>query len=512
VKPKSKPFIKKRKNNIIMKNIKKILWAMMPVAAALMLASCSSDDDQFAAPQSANTIPYTVSVSEGGTRAAFADGGTYTGLVFAAGDKLYINNADGTVYGTLTMQSGSGTSSATFSGELSYTGAAPTAETALTATLLSADNEVVQIGTDHVAAPQYGGICANLAQAVSKYSYLSGAGTFGGAAFALSQGTAFLNFNVTLNDGEAGSKTVAVKNKLASIASGTVSGTGSVSFVAPVAVGTTLNNASVYVEGWKPSDSFGSSLATALTAKVYNVTKTVDKAAVPAGVQWIDLGIEVDGKKVFFADRNVGATNGSTAESWYGDYFMWGAITPCNDIVCGWANYPYSNGKSEKVTKYCPSNKTYFWVGVGEPDNKTELDPEDNPVYAQWGTSVYLPTYDEWKALTNIKNNNTSGYTWTWTTNYNSISGLNGYLITWHGTKDAAADGTTLFLPAAGGRHGEGFSGTQGSSGRYWSSSLSSGAPCFAVYLRFDTVYFYLSDTDYRIRGLPLRAVKRVAQ
>ena len=342
-----------------MKNIKKILWAMMPVAAALMLASCSSDDDQFAAPQSANTIPYTVSVSEGGTRAAFADD-SYTGLVFAAGDKLYINNADGTVYGTLTMQSGSGTNSATFSGELSYTGAAPTAETALTATLLSADNEVVQIGTDHVAAPQYGGICANLAQAVSKYSYLSGAGTFGGAAFALSQGTAFLSFNVTLNDGEAGSKTVAVKNALKSIASGTVSGENSVSFVAPVAVGTTLNNACVYVEGWKPSDSFGSSLATALTAKVYNITKTVDKAAVPAGVQWIDLGIEVDGKKVFFADRNVGATNGSTAESWYGDYFMWGAIVPCNDIEYNWANYPYANGASNKLTKYVPEASAYF--------------------------------------------------------------------------------------------------------------------------------------------------------
>lgn len=490
-----------------MKNIKKILWAMMPVAAALMLASCSSDDDQFAAPQSANTIPYTVSVSEGGTRAAFADG-TYTGLVFAAGDKLYINNADGTVYGTLTMQSGSGTNSATFSGELSYTGAAPTAETALTATLLSADNEVVQIGTDHVAAPQYGGICTNLAQAVSKYSYLSGAGTFGGAAFALSQGTAFLSFNVTLNDGEAGSKTVAVKNGGASIASGTVSGENSVSFVAPVAVGTTLNNACVYVEGWKLSDSFGSTLGgAALTAKVYNITKTVDKATVPAGVQWIDLGIEVDGKKVLFADRNVGATNGSTVASWYGDYFMWGAIVPCNDIACNWDNCPYANGAYNKLTKYCPSDKASYWDGVGEPDNKTVLDPEDNPVYAQWGTSVYLPTKDELQALVNTKSN-TTDYTWTWTTNYNSISGLNGWLITWNGTKDAAADGTTLFLPAAGCRSGSGFS-NRGSDGFYWSSSLHTSYPNTAWCL-----YFYSGSvgmgSNYRSDGRSLRAIKRI--
>lgn len=489
-----------------MKNIKKILWAMMPVAAALMLASCSSDDDQFAAPQSANTIPYTVSVSEGGTRAAFADG-TYTGLVFAAGDKLYINNADGSVYGTLTMQSGSGTNSATFSGELSYTGAAPTAETALTATLLSADNEVVQIGTDHVAAPQYGGICTNLAQAVSKYSYLSGDGTFGGAAFALSQGTAFLNFNVTLNDGEAGSKTVAVKNNLASIiASGTVSGENSVSFVAPVAVGTTLNNAFVYVVGWKPSDSFGSSLATALTAKVYNITKTVDKATVPAGVQWIDLGIVVGGKKVLFADRNVGATNGSTKESWYGDYFMWGAIVPCNDIDCNWDNYPYANGAYNKLTKYVPEASASSYGYNGFYDNKTVLDPEDNPVYAQWGTSVYLPTKDELQALVNTKSN-TTDYTWTWTTNYNSISGLNGWLITWTGTKDDAADGTTLFLPAADCRSDTNLGG-QGSLGYYWSSSLDESNPfgCQYLYLYSDgSVDVYGAERFY---GMSVRAVK----
>ena len=490
-----------------MKNIKKILWAMMPVAAALMLASCSSDDDQFAAPQSANTIPYTVSVSEGGTRAAFADG-NYTGLVFAAGDKLYINNADGTIYGTLTMQSGSGTNSATFSGELSYTGAAPTAETALTATLLSADNEVVQIGTDHVAAPQYGGICDNLAQAVSKYSYLSGAGTFGGAAFALSQGTAFLNFNVTLNDGEAGSKTVTVKNFPADIASGTVSGENSVSFVAPVAVGTTLNGASVYVEGWKPSDSFGSSLGAALTAKVYNIAKTVDKPAVPAGVQWIDLGIEVGGKKVFFADRNVGATNGSTVASWYGDYFMWGAIVPCTDVECGWPNYPYSKGSKTTLTKYVPEASASSYGYNGFYDNKTVLDPEDNPVYAQWGTSVYLPTKDEWTALMDTKSN-TTNYTWTWTTNYNSISGLNGWLITWNGTKDAFADGTTLFLPAAGFRYGT-RDYNQGSDGYYWSSSLGTSYPSNAWGLYFGSDYVHVDDGGYRVNVQSLRAVKRI--
>lgn len=450
-----------------MKNIKKILWAMMPVAAALMLASCSSDDDQFAAPQSANTIPYTVSVSDGGTRAAFADG-TYTGLVFAAGDKLYINNADGSVYGTLTMQSGSGTNSATFSGELSYTGAAPTAETALTATLLSADNEVVQIGTDHVAAPQYGGICANLAQAVSKYSYLSGAGTFGGAAFALSQGTAFLNFNVTLNDGEAGSKTVAVKNCGASIASGTVSGENSVSFVAPVAVGTTLNNAFVYVEGWKPSDSFGSSLATALTAKVYNITKTVDKATVPAGVQWIDLGLP-SGLK--WANMNVGATT----ETEYGDYFAWGEVTPKTD---------YSES-----TYFDPSHTKYNHAG-----GLTTLEAADDAATANWGGTCRMPTAAEFQEL--IDNT-----TYKWVTNYNG-SGVKGFTFT--------GNGNSIFLPAAGYRNGTGLS-SRGSDGYYWQSSLDENSGLWVQYLLFYDldrirVQNYLG---YRYTGRSVRAVQR---
>ncbi|MBR0489612.1 MAG: hypothetical protein IJJ68_05335 [Prevotella sp.] len=484
-----------------MKNIKKILWAMMPVAAALMLASCSSDDDQFAAPQSANTIPYTVSVSEGGTRAAFADG-TYTGLVFAAGDKLYINNADGTIYGTLTMQSGSGTSSATFSGELSYTGAAPTAETALTATLLSADNEVVQIGTDHVAAPQYGGICTNLAQAVSKYSYLSGAGTFGGAAFALSQGTAFLNFNVTLNDGEAGSKTVAVKNGGASIASGTVSGTGSVSFVAPVAVGTTLNDACVYVEGWKPSDSFGSSLTAALTAKVYNITKTVDKAAVPAGVQWIDLGIVVNEKQVLFADRNVGATS----QTGYGDYFRWCVIKPCTTAdPFDWANCPYSNGAANKLTKYVPETKASYGYN-GFYDNKTVLDPEDDPAHAQWGNDAYLPTMEEWNALL-------TAYPYSTTTgskrrNLVDLGGTVGLCLIFY-----AADNTELLkLPAAGHyiETGGGLNNSRGY-GFYWSSSLGNypwdGA---CLYLGNTVTNKAMKSDYYRYYGQSVRAVKRI--
>ena len=499
-----------------MKNTKKIMMALLPVAAALTLASCSSDDDQISTPQSVNTIPYSVTVSESGTRAAFADG-TYTGLVFAAGDKLYINNADGTVYGTLTMQSGSGTSSATFSGELSYSGTAPTAETALTATLLSADNEVVQI-TNHKAAPQYGGICANLAEAVSKYSYLMGTSTFGAATFALSQGTAFLNISMTLNDGESGNKAVTVKNNYSSIASGTVSGTGNVSFLVPVAAGTMLSNALVWVDGWKPSSTFGNTMTDAIGAKVYNIAKTVDKAAVPTDVNWVDLGIVVDGKKILFADRNVGATNGATKESWYGSYFQWAAITPFTSSVDPtWGTCPYcADTEGTKFTKYMPSDMVSNWVGEGSPDNKLVLDPEDNSVQAQWGKSVDYPTKEEWAALCAAIS--TENYTSEWKENYqpegsSAISGLNGYVITWSGTP-AEGCGTTLFLPAAGQWNDNGL-GHVGENGSYWSSSLSENklAYSWSLYFRSNIYDNYFRNYEVgRFLGRSLRAVKRVAQ
>ena len=103
---------------------------------------------------------------------------------------------------------------------------------------------------------------------------------------------------------------------------------------------------------------------------------------------------------------------------------------------------------------------------------------------------------------------NTTDYTWTWTTNYNSTSGLNGWLITWNGTKDAAADGTTLFLPAAGYRYDSKFS-DQGARGAYWSSSIITSSPYSAWNLNFSSGNVYVS-TDNRFYGRSVRAIKRI--
>ena len=79
---------------------------------------------------------------------------------------------------------------------------------------------------------------------------------------------------------------------------------------------------------------------------------------------------------------------------------------------------------------------------------------------AKLGGSWRMPTYAEWTELVNKCK-------WTWTTR----KGVNGILVT-------AANGNSLFLPAAGGQGGDGL-GNAGSEGNYWSSSSGTGYPFY---------------------------------
>ena len=133
-------------------------------------------------------------------------------------------------------------------------------------------------------------------------------------------------------------------------------------------------------------------------------------------------------------------------------------------------------------------------------------------MYAQWGTSVSLPTKDEWTALNNTYNANkdafdanTKQYYWKW----ESVGGHNGYTITWnHGTTDTADD-TSIFLPAAGWRSGTSFSG-QVSRGDYWSSSLDTSAPYRAWAFYFLSGYNGTLKDYGRVSAFSLRAIKRI--
>lgn len=175
-------------------------------------------------------------------------------------------------------------------------------------------------------------------------------------------------------------------------------------------------------------------------------------ASIPTGGtvgEAVDLGLSVK-----WASWNVGA---STPEG-YGAFFAWGETEI--DWGYDWANYKWCNGSSTTLTKYNTKSAN------GTVDNKTTLDLEDDAASANWGGTWRMPTDAEWTELR-------TNCTWTWTTQ----SGVNGRLVT-------AANGNSIFLPAAGFRYGTTL-GDVGSHGYYWSSSLHTSAPLYAWYVSF---------------------------
>ena len=211
---------------------------------------------------------------------------------------------------------------------------------------------------------------------------------------------------------------------------------------------------------------------------------------------WI-LKIQSDGPEMVYlglsvkwANANLGATCGNTAESWYGGYYAWGETETKSDY--SWATYKYANGASDKLTKYCPSNKTDYWNGTGSPDNKLILDAVDDVVNAELGGNYRMPTKEEIEELIALSHQ--------WVTNYNGVSGLNGRVFT-------GTNGNTLFIPAAGRLKGSTPSDA-GSNCFLWSSSLYSGNPNVAWYLDFNSDSIFLSSYD-RYRGFSVRCVSK---
>ena len=195
--------------------------------------------------------------------------------------------------------------------------------------------------------------------------------------------------------------------------------------------------------------------------------------------EYVDLGLP---SGTLWATCNVGA---SSPED-YGDYFAWGETTPKE--VYNWDTYTWCNGSYSTMTKYCTNSSLGY---NGFTDGKTELDPEDDAAYVNWGPSWRMPTTEQQRELYE----NCSSV---WTTQ----NGVNGRLFT-------GPNGNTLFLPAAGDRWSGSLHGA-GSWGSCWSRTLHSDCPYYAYGLYFDSGSV---DWDYYNRddGFTVRAV-RVSQ
>ena len=196
--------------------------------------------------------------------------------------------------------------------------------------------------------------------------------------------------------------------------------------------------------------------------------------------EYVDLGLP---SGTLWATCNVGA---DTPEG-YGDYFAWGETTP--KTVYTWESYIYAEGTSDDdpgLTKYCSYSDDGY---NGFIDNLTTLLPEDDAATANWGADWRTPTDEQWGEL---RGNTT--YTWI------TLNGVNGRLF-------IAANGNSLFLPAAGNRRGSELY-NDGRIGDYWSSDTFT---TIAGGIRFSS-NFTDDEGNPRFMGQSVRAVRAVRE
>lgn len=220
--------------------------------------------------------------------------------------------------------------------------------------------------------------------------------------------------------------------------------------------------------------------------------KVAEVSAAPQH-EYVDLGMP----NLNWSTCNLGATNGTTPESWYGDYYAWGETETKTDY--SWETYKY--GSWDNLTKYNTDPE------YGTVDGKTVLEPEDDAAHANWGDGWRMPTAAEWQEL---YDNNT--FSWLNAGDTDGDTGFTavaaGHLVVKGGKNDNAIDnGVYMFLPAAGYRDGT-FLDYAGSNGLYWSSSLYSVNPSGAYSMYFNSDYVNPQDYSHRYVGFTLRPVR----
>ena len=192
--------------------------------------------------------------------------------------------------------------------------------------------------------------------------------------------------------------------------------------------------------------------------------------------EYVDLGLP---SGTLWATMNIGAL----APYDFGNYFLWGEVE--TKALFNWTTYKWCDGTDETLTKYCTD------ASYGSVDNKSELEPEDDAAYVNWGPSWRMPTSEQFQELIDY-------CTWESVSNH----GVNGNWIT-------GPSGNTIFLPCAGYRTDASYIGT-GDYGIYWSRTLSnSNRPDLARSLHI--MKFGVSAvqcvSDYRAYGATVRPV-----
>lgn len=146
----------------------------------------------------------------------------------------------------------------------------------------------------------------------------------------------------------------------------------------------------------------------------------------------IDLGCDVDGKRIYWSSRNLEATEDSGYNSGYGRWYAWGETIQKGGGVEGvsrlgtWENYKWmQEGQSDwkHITKYTVNDGKIdgIWYNGDSfnGDNKSVLDLEDDAAHAILGGNWRIPTKQElnflnssckWESIIKLTPNEESAY------------------------------------------------------------------------------------------------------
>ena len=191
---------------------------------------------------------------------------------------------------------------------------------------------------------------------------------------------------------------------------------------------------------------------------------------------FVDLGLP---SGLLWAKCNLGATS----PEGYGNYYAWGETSTKSDY--SWDTYAYGRGYYQ-LTKYC--GNSYYGLN-GFTDNLTMLQSSDDAATVVLGRGARIPSAHEWEELLD---NTTAVMT--------MQNGVYGLMLT-------AANGTSMFLPAAGFRYDSSLK-HDGMYGYYWSSSYYDSMPDGAWCMSFKSYNQDAYGREFRNTGLSVRAVR----
>jgi len=288
----------------------------------------------------------------------------------------------------------------------------------------------------------------------------------------------------------------------------------------------TLADGTDDVENWTITPKMGLSENDQVTI-TYNGTKKVKSvtAVKKAAVETMEfVEFTSGGKKVKFANMNLGATSVADGTKSYGDYYAWGATEPFGTV--DYSTNPAKVTPTEGHTGgYSQANAPYYSVSVSaytkyNTDNLTTLEAADDVVTAKMGEGYRMPTTADFQTLyaacggtgeskkpSSISSGDAYSQGIYWVEGAETAVTVGSDKYKANGVLFVQDADTHVFFPAAGFVSGTNLT-SAGSYGTQWSSSVKESDTKFASFLFFGNNSVRPATTLNRYYGFTVRPVQ----